>query len=42
MRATLKRRHDWGNRGNQWQQVVVIDFDTRPRRRNIAFQFIGR
>jgi len=24
-----------------WQQVVVIDFDTRGRRRNVIFQFIG-
>jgi len=24
-----------------WQQVVVVDFDTRPRRREIVFQFIG-
>jgi len=24
-----------------WQQVVLIDFDTRPRRRSAVFQFIG-
>jgi secondary thiamine-phosphate synthase enzyme len=24
-----------------WQQVVIIDFDTRARRRNMIFQFIG-
>lgn len=24
-----------------WQQVVLIDFDTRTRRRNVIFQFIG-
>ena len=24
-----------------WQQVVVIDFDTRPRRREVVFQFMG-
>ncbi|NND32004.1 MAG: YjbQ family protein [Saprospiraceae bacterium] len=24
-----------------WQQIVFIDFDTRPRQRNIAVQFIG-
>jgi len=24
-----------------WQQVVVIDFDTRPRRRDVIFQFTG-
>jgi secondary thiamine-phosphate synthase enzyme len=24
-----------------WQQVVVIDFDTRARRRNVVFQFLG-
>jgi secondary thiamine-phosphate synthase enzyme len=24
-----------------WQQVVVIDFDTRARRRGVVFQFIG-
>jgi len=24
-----------------WQQVVVIDFDTRPRRRSVIFQFMG-
>jgi len=24
-----------------WQQVVVIDFDTRPRRRDVTFQFQG-
>ncbi len=24
-----------------WQQVVIIDFDTRPRTRNIVFQLIG-
>jgi secondary thiamine-phosphate synthase enzyme len=24
-----------------WQQVVVIDFDTRPRRRKVILQFAG-
>ena len=24
-----------------WQQVVVIDFDTRPRRRKVVFQLTG-
>ena len=24
-----------------WQQVVVIDFDTRERRRSVVFQFFG-
>lgn len=24
-----------------WQQVVVIDFDTRPRRRSVILQFMG-
>jgi secondary thiamine-phosphate synthase enzyme len=24
-----------------WQQVVLIDFDTRPRQRSTIFQFIG-
>jgi secondary thiamine-phosphate synthase enzyme len=24
-----------------WQQVVLIDFDTRPRQRSIIFQFVG-
>jgi secondary thiamine-phosphate synthase enzyme len=24
-----------------WQQVVLIDFDTRPRRRSVIFQWIG-
>ena len=24
-----------------WQQVVVIDFDTRPRRRNVILQLMG-
>jgi len=24
-----------------WQQVVLIDFDTRPRQRSIIFQFTG-
>ena len=24
-----------------WQQVVLIDFDTRPRQRSIVFQFVG-
>ena len=24
-----------------WQQVVVIDFDTRARRRSVVFQFMG-
>ncbi len=24
-----------------WQQIVVIDFDNRPRRRNIVIQMIG-
>ena len=25
----------------QWQQIVLIDFDTRPRRREIILQFLG-
>src|SRR5215510_11216590 len=25
-----------------WQQVVVVDFDTRERRRPVIFQFIGQ
>ncbi len=25
----------------QWQQVVLIDFDTRPRRRQIVVQLLG-
>ncbi|MGW8273242.1 MAG: YjbQ family protein [Thermodesulfovibrionales bacterium] len=25
----------------QWQQIVFIDFDTRPRRRRIVVQFSG-
>ncbi|MGK9477668.1 secondary thiamine-phosphate synthase enzyme YjbQ [Melioribacter sp. OK-6-Me] len=25
-----------------WQQIVLIDFDNRPRRRNIITQFIGQ
>lgn len=25
-----------------WQQIVLIDFDNRPRRRNIIAQFIGQ
>ncbi len=24
-----------------WQQIVVIDFDNRPRRRNVVIQIIG-
>ncbi len=24
-----------------WQQVVLVDFDTRPRRRTLVFQFMG-
>jgi len=24
-----------------WQQIVVVDFDTRPRKRPVVFQFIG-
>jgi secondary thiamine-phosphate synthase enzyme len=24
-----------------WQQIVLIDFDTRPRRRNVVVQLIG-
>jgi len=24
-----------------WQQVVLIDFDTRPRQRTTIFQLIG-
>jgi secondary thiamine-phosphate synthase enzyme len=24
-----------------WQQVVVVDFDTRPRRRRVVLQLIG-
>ena len=26
----------------QWQQVVYVDFDTRPRRREIVVQLLGR
>ncbi|MGC8784938.1 MAG: YjbQ family protein [Armatimonadota bacterium] len=25
-----------------WQQVVLIDFDTRPRQRRVVVQIIGR
>jgi thiamine phosphate synthase YjbQ (UPF0047 family) len=25
-----------------WQQIVLIDFDNRARRRNIILQFTGR
>lgn len=25
-----------------WQQIVLVDFDNRPRRRNIIAQFIGQ
>ncbi|GAX61862.1 secondary thiamine-phosphate synthase enzyme [Candidatus Scalindua japonica] len=25
-----------------WQQIVVIDFDNRPRRRNIVVQMLGK
>src|SRR5262245_9372567 len=25
----------------QWQQIVFIDFDNRPRQRNLVLQFIG-
>ena len=25
-----------------WQQIVLIDFDTHPRKRNLIVQFIGR
>lgn len=24
-----------------WQQIVLIDFDTRPRTRRVVFQFVG-
>jgi secondary thiamine-phosphate synthase enzyme len=24
-----------------WQQIVVVDFDSRPRRRSIILQFMG-
>ncbi len=24
-----------------WQQIVLIDFDTRPRTRRLVFQFVG-
>lgn len=24
-----------------WQQIVLLDFDTRPRRRSLVLQFIG-
>ena len=24
-----------------WQQVIFVDFDNRPRKRNIIFQFMG-
>jgi secondary thiamine-phosphate synthase enzyme len=24
-----------------WQQIVLVEFDTRPRRREVAIQFIG-
>jgi len=25
----------------EWQQVVLVDFDTRPRRRRVLLQFMG-
>lgn len=25
-----------------WQQIVILDFDTRPRRRRFIIQFIGK
>ena len=25
----------------QWQQIVLIDFDTRPRRREVILQILG-
>ncbi len=25
-----------------WQQVVLVDFDTRPRRRTVMLQFVGK
>jgi thiamine phosphate synthase YjbQ (UPF0047 family) len=25
----------------QWQQIAVLEFDTRPRRREIVIQVIG-
>ena len=25
-----------------WQQIVLIDFDTRPRRRDVVVQIVGR
>jgi secondary thiamine-phosphate synthase enzyme len=25
-----------------WQQVIFVDFDNRPRKRNISVQFIGK
>ncbi|MFQ5990537.1 MAG: YjbQ family protein, partial [Candidatus Methylomirabilales bacterium] len=25
-----------------WQQVVLVDFDTRPRRRKVIFQLTGK
>jgi thiamine phosphate synthase YjbQ (UPF0047 family) len=24
-----------------WQQIVLVEFDTRPRTREVAIQFIG-
>jgi thiamine phosphate synthase YjbQ (UPF0047 family) len=25
----------------QWQQIAVVEFDTRPRRREIVMQIVG-
>ncbi|RMF25473.1 MAG: YjbQ family protein, partial [Bacteroidetes bacterium] len=25
-----------------WQQIIFLDFDTRPRTRKVVVQFIGR
>ena len=24
-----------------WQRLILVDFDTRPRQRNVVFQFLG-
>ena len=33
--------HDGELMLGQWQQIVVLEFDTRPRRREIVIQMIG-
>jgi len=25
-----------------WQQIVLVDFDNRPRRREVILQFLGQ